>query len=173
MIATVSFQVDPENDLEVDILTRAMRDLAQARRSGMRPEARRVFEELERSAAEEPVPAANPAPARRPRRDEPIACPECGKVCASPQGLGAHRRQHTRPPTVDRPRPPLPEDGHAPDALAERDEEEPELDAAHACTSSAKRRGGWLAWCRCGFVTEPGDSREEALDLLAEHIEEA
>lgn len=37
-----------------------------------------------------------PTPAGRVKlpRDQPAECPECGKVCSSPQGLGAHRRSH-------------------------------------------------------------------------------
>lgn len=188
MIATISFQVDPTNDAEVEILRRAMRDLEELRRGDgpfdqLAARARTVREvETACDPLRDPVDTtgwsagAQAARSRpdRPRRDEPQTCPEpgCGQVCGSPQGLAAHRRY--RHDGIARAAAPAP--APAPDPVPRErqttdDGRRIRDDRPHAQTSVAKRRGGWVAWCRCGFFTTPEPTSEDALDALADHVE--
>lgn len=175
MIATVSFQVDPANEAEVEILFRAMRELEEHRGGGT-TFGERFFDPVEPLVFNHPPVDPSPAPRTRPSRYESTVCsrPGCDRILGSPQGAAAHYRWHDR---NDAPLPPRegpePAPTHRISGLEDRDEEEPELDAEHAFTTSAKRRSGWVAWCRCGHTTDAEPTREDAEAALADHVEGA
>jgi hypothetical protein len=196
VIATISFQVDVANVAECEVLRRAMVEIAALRRGGEpgrsvgARDSRPATSPRRNGGPADPappgvtvageVPGCDPLPDPlpdapsttgwsaaaqsakagrvRPRRDEPIECPDCGRVCGSPQGLGAHRRFCTGP--------------SADELAATRSYTPPPVEGPHALTTAAKRRAGWIAWCRCGFQTAPEPSRGDAEGALAEHVED-